>query len=81
MSQANVDLEKLQKNKIIDGIYARDSLEFLVVTLDAPSLQCGGMALFYKESPRFLVEYYRQHVPNIIRFQRVTGGQRWHVVV
>ena len=38
------------------------------------------MTLFYKESPRFTVESHKQHVPNVISFQLVTGGQLWYVV-
>ena len=40
-----------------------------------------GVALFYKESPRFVVEAHQHHGPNIISFYLVTGGRRWHVVV
>ena len=42
--------------------------------------QLRGVALFYKDSPRFLLETHQQHIPNFIRLKLVTGGQLWHVV-
>ena len=78
--QANFDLVLLQDTKITDGVYAQDSTGFSVVTSDALIRHHGGLTLFYKESPRFEVEYHQQQSTNVISFQLVMGGQHWHVV-
>ena len=53
---------------------------FCIVSLDTPSHQCRGMALFYKGSPRFMSESHQQHGPNVISFNLVTGGRYWNMV-
>ena len=55
-------------------------MSFRVVVLDVLRRHCRGMALFYKESPRFVVEEHQQNGPNVISFHLVAGGRRWYVV-
>ena len=73
MAQANFDLGLLQETKITDWVYTWNSTGFCVIALDTPSRRHWGVALFYKYSPRFAVEYYQQHGVNVISFQLVKG--------
>ena len=56
MSHANMDLGILQETKLTDGIYTRGSVSYSVIAMDAPSRHCGGVALFYRSEPHFVVE-------------------------
>ena len=56
MSQANMDLGILQETKLTDGIYTRGSDGYSAIATDAPSRHCGGVALFYRSKPHFVVE-------------------------
>ena len=56
MSQANMDLGILQENKLTNGVYTCGSAGNKVIATDAPSRHCGGVALFYRPTPRFTVE-------------------------
>ena len=73
MAQANVYLVILKEIKIIYGAYLWESPVFFVVTSDAPSRHCGGMALLYKESLCFAVEAYQQQDLKFTNFNLVTG--------
>ena len=46
----------------------------------APSIYCGGVAIFYCEAEHFPIENLRLHGSNIISFQMVTGDRNWFVV-
>ena len=72
MARPNIDLGILQETKVTGGVYTRSSAE--------PSRHRGGIALFYKESRNFAVEALQLHGLNVVNFQLVTGGRRWHVV-
>ena len=74
MAQENIYLGILKEKKIIDGVYARESVGFFVVVSEAPSRLCGGMALFHEELLRLSVEACQQQGPNVTIFQLVTGG-------
>ena len=69
-----------QVNQITNGVYVWESACFCVVVSDTPSRHHGGVALFYKESPRFVVEAHKHHSPNVIRFHMVMGRRHWHMV-
>ena len=56
MSQANMDLGILQETKITNGVNTRGSAGYKVIATDAPSRHRGGVALFYRLTPRFVVE-------------------------
>ena len=79
MSQANIDLGLLQDTKITDRVCVWESEVFCVIALDAPRHHRQGMALVYKYSLQFAVDYHQQRGPNVISFQLVMGEQRWHV--
>ena len=80
MAQSKIDMGLLQDTKIIDGVYSQETAGFFVIALDALSRHCGGVALFYKELPRLVVESQQQHGPNAIIFQLVTVGKHYNMV-
>ena len=80
MPQANMDLGILQETKLTDGIYTRGSAGYSVVATDAPSRHRGGVTIFYRSEPHFVVEAAEKFRPNVIRFQLVTGARRWYIV-
>ena len=66
MSQANMDLGIFQETKLTDEIYTRGSDGYSVVSTDAPSRHCGGVAVFHRPVPYFAVEAVQPFVPNFI---------------
>ena len=80
MSQANMDLGILQETTLIDGVYTRGSAGYKVITTDAPSRHRGGVTLFYRPTPHFVVEAVERCRPNVMVFQVATGERRWHIV-
>ena len=80
MSQANMDLGILQETKVTDGIYTRGSAEYSGIATDAPSRHLGGVAIFYRSAPHFVVEAVEKFGPNVIGFQLATGAWRWYKV-
>ena len=79
-SPANTDLGILQKTKLTDGIYTRGSAGYSVIATDAPSRHLGGVALFYRLEPHFVVEAVEKFGPNVLGFQLATGAWRWYIV-
>ena len=80
MSQANMDLGILQETKITDGIYTYGSAGYSVIAMDAPSRYHGGVSLFYRSKPHFVVEAVEKFGPNVLGFQVATGERRWYIV-
>ena len=80
MSQANMDLGILQETKLTDGVYTRGSSGYNVIAMDAPSRHRGGVALFYRSTPHFVVEAVERFGPNVMGFQVATGERRWYIV-
>ena len=80
MSQANMDLVILQETKLTYGIYTRGSAGYSVITTDAPSRHRGGVALFYRSTPHFVVEAVERFGPNVMGFQVATGERRWYII-
>ena len=76
MSQANMDLGIFQEKKLTDGIYTRGSAGYSVVATDASSRHRGGVAIFHRPAPHFVVEAVQQFEPNVIGFQPAKGAQR-----
>ena len=68
MSQANIDLGIFQETKVTDSIYTRGSAGYSVVATDAPSRQCGGVAVFHRPAPHFAVEAVQKFGPNVVGF-------------
>ena len=56
MSQNNMDMGILQETKRTDGVYTRGSAGYIVIATDAPSRHRGGIAIFYRSVPHFVVE-------------------------
>ena len=73
MSQANMDLGILQETKLTDGIYTRGSAGYNVIATDALSRHRGGVALFYRSEPHFVVEAVEKFGPNVLGFQLAKG--------
>ena len=80
MSQANMDLGILQETKLTDGIYTCGSAGYSVIATDALSRHRGGIALFYRSKPHFVVEAVEKFGPNVLGFQVATGERRWYIV-
>ena len=80
MDQASMYLGILQDTNITGGVYTQESAGFFVVDLDAPSRHYGGVALFYKELLRFVVEKNLRNGPNVFIFHLETGGRRWYMI-
>ena len=80
MSQANMDLGILQETKLTDGVYTRGSAGYSVIATDAPSRHRGGVAIFYRSEPHFVVGAVEKFGPNVIGFQIATGAWRWYIV-
>ena len=76
MSQANMDLGILQETKITNGVYTRRSDGYKVIATDVPSRHRGGVALFYRLTPRFVLEAVEKCGPNVMVYQVVTGAKR-----
>ena len=77
MSQANMDLGILQETKLTDGIYTRGSASYSVIETDALSPHRGGITLFYRSKPHFVVEAEEKFGPNVLGFQLATGARQW----
>ena len=75
MSQANMDLGILQETKITNGVYTRGSAGYKVIATDAPSRHRGGVALFYRLIPCFVVEAVERCGTNVMVCQVVTGAK------
>ena len=80
VSQSNMDLGILQETKLTDGIYTFGSAGYSVVATDAPSRHRGGVTIFHRPAPHFVVEAVRKYGPNVIGFQLATGARRWYIV-
>ena len=74
MSQANMDLGILQETKLTDGIYTRGSAGSSVIAMEAPSQHRGGVTLFYRSKPHFVVEAVEKFGPTVLGFQIATGA-------
>ena len=62
------------------GVYTRGSAGYSVIATDAPSRHRGGVAIFYRSEPHFVVEAVEKFGPNVIGFQIATGARRWYLV-
>ena len=80
MSQANMDLGILQETKLTDGVYTRRSAGYSVIATDAPRRHRGGVTIFYRSEPHFVVEAVEKFVPNVIGFQLTTVARQWYIV-
>ena len=80
VSQVNMDLVIFQETKVTDRIYTRGSDGYIVVTTDASSQHCGGVAVFHCPPPHFPVEAVQQFGPNVVSFQLATGERQWYIV-
>ena len=69
-----MDLDILQETKLTDGIYNRGSAGYRVVAMDASSPHRGGVAIFYRSGPNFVMEAVTKFGTNVIRFKLATGG-------
>ena len=75
-----MDLGLLQETKLTDGIYTRRTAGYSVIATDAPSRHRGGVALFYRSKPHFVVEAVERCGPNVMDVQVATGEQQWYIV-
>ena len=62
------------------GHSAAESAGNRVVAIDAPSRHRGGVTLFYRPSPLFVVENVREIGPNVMSFEVATGARRWYII-
>ena len=68
VSQVNMEMGIFQDTKLNNGVYTCNSDGSSVVATDAPSLHCGGVAIFYRPSLRFAAKAVHQFGPNVVRF-------------
>ena len=80
MDQMGVDFGFFLEAKLTEGIHTRYSSEYHVLATSAPSPHQGGIAMFYKDSPRWHVESVRYHGPNVMSCMLVTASRRFGVV-
>ena len=78
--QANMDLGILQETNLTYGIYTRGSSGYSVIATDALSRHRGGVALFYRSEPHFVVEAVEKFGPNVLGFQLAMGARQWYIV-
>jgi exonuclease III len=80
MGKLGVDVGVLQETKMTKGIYPRRGFGYSVFCTDAPSRQCGGVALFWRDCDGCAVEEQRRWGPNVLSFQLVTGRGRYYCI-
>ena len=80
ISQANMDLGILQETNIADIIYIYGSSGYSVVTMNAPSRHCSGVAVFYQASLGFEIEAIQKFVPNVVSFHLAVGERLWYII-
>ena len=56
MSQVNMDLGIFQETGVTDSICTRRSDGYSIVATEAPSRHYGGVALFCRPTPHFMVK-------------------------
>ena len=69
-----------QETKLTDGVYTLVSAGYKVIATDAPSRHRGGVALFYRPTPHFVLEAVERCGPNVMVFQVTTGERRRNIV-
>ena len=79
MSQVNVNLRVFQETKVTEGIHTLESSGYRVVASEAQSAHSGGVVVFYHAEEHFSVEALQLYGANVVSFQLVSGGQRWHI--
>ena len=70
----------LSRQKPTNGVYTRGSAGYNIVSTDTPSRHCGGVAVFYRTSPRYAVESIQKFSTNVVGFRLVAGGQQWYII-
>ena len=80
ISQANMDLVIFQETKLTNGVYTHGSAGYSIVAMDVPSLHRSRVTVFYRPSPRYVVEAVQQFRPNVINLQLDTGEWQWYIV-
>ena len=75
-----MDLRILQETKLTNGVYTRGSAGYSVIATDAPSQHRGGVTIFYRSDPQFVVEVVEKFGPNVIGFQLATRAGQWYIV-
>ena len=65
---------------LTDGVYTHRSAGYNVIATDALSLHRGGVTLFYRSTPNFVVEVVERCGPNVMGFQVATGERRWYII-
>ena len=67
-----MDMGILQETKLTDGIYTRGSAGYSFIATDVTSQHRGGVAVFYRSEPHFVVEAVEKFGPNVLGFQLAT---------
>ena len=80
VSQANLDMVVLQDTKFIYGVYTHELAGYSVVSMGALIRHCGGVAVFYRGTPRFSVKVLQQFGTNVVIFHLVKGEQQWYII-
>ena len=80
MEWMNIDIGVLPESKLTDGIYTRVSSGYHIRATEAASHNKGGVVLFWRDRPNWLVESERCHGPNVISCKVTTPG-RWYLLM
>ena len=80
MYQSILDLGIFQETNITGGVYTCVSAGYSVVATDTPSRHRGGVAVFYRPSPRYAVEAIQKFVTNFFGFQLAMGEQQFYII-
>ena len=79
ISQVNFDLGIFQETKVTEGMYTLESSGYRVVASEAQSAHSWGVVVFYHAEEHFSVEALQLYGANVVSFQLMSGGQRWHI--
>ena len=65
-----------QETKVTKCMYAWELSGYRVVASEAPSVQSGGIAVFFREAEHFSMEALQLYGANVIRFYLALGSQQ-----
>ena len=75
-----MDLGFFQYTKVNVRVHTRNSIVYHSLASTAPSTNCRGVAILYRDATHFQVESYQMHRPNMESFLLAYGGQILFVV-
>lgn len=80
MSRMNIDFGILTETKLTRDTYAKHAYGYDLIATEAKSKHQGGVALFFRKSPHYIMEGVRKYGHNVIRAVLVSGNMRWLII-